>query len=364
METLEFKYPKNASKASEEKANFGKFRKDAPLVKDDSIENPDADKFKPINAKKLIADDVIKLHSISNSTNPLAEAISNQKSTPDEVINTLSTSIITLEYTKMKGAYKKAMETASALDKPKIEKTYKDAINNFKVAYGTIGLKNLGEKDFDAFSSELLRDKDAFNTIVTIENSKKQVARAPKIKFEPTAISEGKFETTVGKIDDLLVGNTVLPRDLCQQPLVQGSFVRHFSNSFSIRVTLSLPCVTRYCWGIPCGFGICSRTYTIANLRYNVDLNIGYRVTCCGGAAWGSASANVCASLLGLSFCAGCSASIIGVAGISRTPVGSNCVYGVGFNAQFRCTFGGVTVLNVTVPFGHNFTGPCPPLPC
>lgn len=364
METIEFKYPKNPSKPSEERTIFKKFRDSVEPLKEDQIPKNEANLFTTIKGQRLFASDVAKIHSISNSTNPISEAVSNQKSSPEDVINTLSTSLITLEYTKMKGAYKKALATANAEEKIKINKAYKDAVVNFKTAYSTIGLKNINESDMDAFSSELLKENDSFNTIVTIDNSKKAVAKAPIIKFDSNALAEGKFETTVGKVSDLLVGSTILPANLCQQPLSQGSFTRHFSNSFSLRVTLRLPCVTKYCWGIPCRFGICTRTYTIASLRYSVDLNIGYRVTCCGGAAWGSASANVCASLLGVTFCAGCSANIIGVAGISRTPSGGNCIYGLGLTAQLRCTFGGATVLNVSVPFGHNLIGPCSPLPC
>jgi len=135
-----------------------------------------------------------------------------------------------------------------------------------------------------------------------------------------------------------------------------------------LSVTISLPCIVR--WGGPWGchcipiFGWCQHTYTIASLSYNVDLNIGYKVTCCGGAAWGFASANVCASLLGHQFCAGCTASIVGAVGIARTPVGDKCNYGIGLTAALKCTFGSITVLSVSYPFGFTLSGPCPPLPC
>lgn len=359
MQTIEFKYPKNASKLAEQNANFKKFREST------KVNLEPENKFAPIKGVRLFAKDVAKLHEFHDSSAPINDAILVQKTNPEELIDILSTSLITLEYTKMKGSYEKAKAQASAADKPKVEKAYKEALGNLKIAYHTIGLKNISEADMSSFSKELTKDDKAFNTIVNISNSQKVIKNAPKLKFDRNAISEGRFETITGKVDDLVTGVIILPENLCDLPLASGSFTKHFGRTFSLRVTLSLPCVTRYCWGIPCGFGWCRRTFTIASLQYNVDLSVGYKVTCCGGAAWGSSSANVCASLLGVTFCAGCSASIVGVVGISRTPLANNkCIYGLGLNAQLKCTFGSATVLNISVPFGYNLVGPCPPLPC
>ncbi len=365
METIDFKFPKEVNSSSEEKKLFRDFRTAENTISSATLDDEEMPVFAEVKGMPLFASDVAKLHEISTSSSPLAEAVSNQKATPEEIIGTLSTSLLTLEYVKMKSALNTALSNAAnEQEKAKINATYKEAIKSFQMAYSSIGLKGINERTMDGYSTEILKDTNAFNSVVNIYNSKLLLKQPGKPIFSASSVAVGKFETEVAKIDDNLVGVTVLPLNICKRPFVQGAFTKHFGQSFNLRVTISLPCVTKRCWGIPCGFGWCTHTYTLANLSYNVDLSVGYKLTCCGGSAWGSASANVCASLLGKQFCAGCSANIVGVAGISRTPNASNCIYGLGLRAQLKCTFAGITVLNLSVPFAHTFTGPCPPLPC
>ena len=364
MNTINFSYPKGTSTSAELTKKFKAFRdsQKAPSLSSLSKElhNPE-----PVKGVNLFAKDVKMLHEIASSASPLAEAVGNQEATPEQIIGTLSSALLTLEYVKMQAAYKKAKDGAKTdTEKKQIDSTLQEAIKGFKSAYSSIGLKGIEEKNMNAFSSELLKDKNAFNSVVNINNSKLAVKTGAKGSLTAKSVAMGNFVTQVAKIDDPLIGNLVLPKNLCSTPFAQGSFTRHFGHSFNLQVTISLPCVTNYCWGIPCGFGFCSHTYTLASLSYNVDLNVGYKVTCCGGSAWGFASANVCASFLGHQFCAGCTAGIVGAVGIARTPSGSNCIYGLGLTAQLKCTFGSFTVLNISYPFGYSLTGPCPPLPC
>ena len=369
MNTIKFDYPKGAATPAVLTKKLKGFRdaQKAPAISAiPKSENPVATPVKGIN---LFAKDVAMIHSIASSTSPLAEAVSNQKATPDEIIGTLSSALITLEYVKMQSNFKVAMAKAkTAADKQTLNKSWEEGVKGFQLAYGAIGLKGIQESHMEGFSKELLKNNNAFNSIVTIENSKQATTGVVSKNLKVGSVALGKFETQVIKVDDAVVGNIALPANLCSTPFAQGSFTKHFGHSFSLRVTIMLPCIKR--WGGPFGchcipiFGLCEHHYTIASLSYNVDLNVGYRLTCCGGEAWGFASANVCASLLGKTFCAGCSASIIGVVGIGRTPSGGKCTYGLGLRAELKCTFGPVTVLHVTYPFGYTFTGPCPPLPC
>jgi hypothetical protein len=100
---------------------------------------------------------------------------------------------------------------------------------------------------------------------------------------------------------------------------------------------------------------------TIATVSVNIGLNVGYKVSCCGASAWGQAYAQACASVAGIQKCVGCTATVIGVAGFSRYPSGSQCVYGLGINASVQCSVFGQTVFNASWPFGYTITGPCPP---
>jgi hypothetical protein len=365
MATFRFVYPKESSNSAELRKRFKKFRdtQKAPALA--SLPKSEIHKPAAVKGIHLHANDVKILHNIASSTSPLTDAIANQKATPDQIIGTLSTSLVTLDFIKMEAEYKKRLSAAkNDSEKKTLNSRWQEGVKAFKLAYSSIGLKNIDEKNMRRYSAELLRDKKAFNSVVNIANSKQAVKGFRRSALNTKSVAAGNFETYVGKIDDALIGNIILPGNLCSRPLVQGSFTKHFGHSFSLKVTISLPCITGWKWGFIPIFGWCKHTYTIAGLSYNVDLNVGYKVTCCGGEAWGVASANVCATLLGITFCAGCSASIIGVAGIARTPSGGNCIYGLGLKAELKCTFAGITVLDVVVPFGYTLTGPCPPLPC
>lgn len=365
MNTIQFSYPKGTSTSAELTKKFKAFRESQKAPTLSSLSKNEFHTPEPVKGVNLFAKDVAMLHQIASSSSPLAEAVGNQEATPEQIIGTLSSALLTLEYVKMQAAYKKAKaEAKNDNEKKQIDATWQEGVKGLGSAYSSIGLKGLGEKNMNAFSTELLKDKNAFNSVVNINNSRLAIKTAAKASFTAQSVAMGNFETQIAKIDDPLIGNLVLPMNLCATPFAQGSFTKHFGHSFSLQVTISLPCVTKYCWGIPCGFGWCTHTYTLASLSYNVDLNVGYKVTCCGGSAWGFASANVCASFLGKQFCAGCTAGIVGAVGIARTPSGGKCIYGLGLTAQLKCTFAGITVLNVSYPFGYSLTGPCPPLPC
>ena len=367
MNTIKFSYPKGAAASGVLTKKFKDFRdaQKAPALS--SLAKAEIHNPSPVKGVHLFAKDVAMLHSIASSSSPMAEAVSNQKASPDQIIGTLSSAFLTLEFVKMQAAFKSATEKAKTdANKQSLKSGWEEGIKGFKLAYGAIGLKGIEEKHMVAFSKELLKDKNGFNSIVTIQNSRQVVKGEAKKTLDAKSVALGKFETQLLRVDDAVIGNLTLPRNLCATPFAQGSFTKHFGHTFSLQVSISLPCITG--WGTWCHcipiFGWCSHTYTIASLSYNVDLNVGYKVTCCGGEAWGFASANVCASLLGHQFCAGCTAGIIGAVGIARTPSGSNCIYGLGLVAQLKCNFGPITVLNVSYPFGYTLTGPCPPLPC
>jgi hypothetical protein len=369
MNEIKFTYPKGNSTSAELTKKIKGFRDGQKPPPVSGIPKKEVDTATPVRGVNLLAKDVKMLHNIASSRSPLAEAVSNEAVSPEQIIGSLSSALITLEFVKMQGAFKKAMDGLKKdADKKTLNDQWQEGIKTFKTMYATIGLKDIDEKKMASFSSALLKNKNAFNSVVNIDNSRQLVkTAATRSVMNERSIATGKFETEIVKIIDPIVGNVGLPKNLCSTPFAQGGFTKHFGQSFSLRVTLTLPCIK---WGGPFGCkcipypSLCTNTYTLASLSYNVDLNVGYKVNCCGGSAWGSASANVCGSILGITVCAGCTANIVGAVGIARTPSGGNCIYGLGLTAQLKCTFAGITVLYVNAPFGYTFTGPCPPLPC
>jgi len=300
---------------------------------------------------------VAKLRAINESTTPTAEALVNQKMEPDKIIGTLFSSLSTLEFTKMESEFKKRLSAASTpATKAKVQAEWKNVVKGAQQAFASAGLKDLREADLRKFSAELLQSKSNFNAVVKIANSGVPVAGIASATLSPTTVLRAGWVPVTGVLIDPNVESSVIA-GLCSVPLKQGSFTKHFSKSFALTVRIPYWCPT---WTNP--FRVCHKNVTLAGASFSVDVSVGYRVTCCGATAWGRASAEACVTIIGLRFCAGCTATITGVAGFGRTSTsGGNCIYGLGINAQLKCTFAGVTVLNLQAPFGWNITAPCPP---
>lgn len=310
-------------------------------------------KLEKITAPRLKATEVTKLRAINESATPTAEAIVGQKMEPSKVIGTLFSSLSTLEFTKMESEFKTRLAAATTpAAKAKVQEQWNNIVKAGQQAFASAGLKNLKEADLRSFSTELAQNKANFNTIVKMSNS--GVAVSSEALTTQSALKGGWVPQT-GLLLDNVITTTVIP-GLCSVPLKEGRFTKHFSKSFSLTVRIPYWCPS---WTNP--FKVCHKNITVAGASFSVDVSVGYRVTCCGATAWGRASAEACVTIVGLRFCAGCTATITGVAGFGRTGSGNNCTYGLGINAQLKCTFGGATVLNLQAPFGWNITAPCPP---
>jgi hypothetical protein len=318
-----------------------------------SIQAPKVAQPKPgaIKAVAITAADVTKLAAVSKSTSATAEILA-QGLGPDQTLGLLYSSIVAYEYTKLKAERKKRSTVART--KAKTDAEWGKVVEAVAAGYSAAGLKGLKEADLDKMATELGRNKANFNAVATIANSVEDSLEA----VEPKVL--GGFLTHVAVIPDLVAEVTTAPSSLCTTP-IQGNFTKHFSRSFALKVRLYVPCPS---WTNP--FRWCWKTFTIASVSFSLDLSVGYRVTCCGATAWGQAAAQACGSIVGVSVCATCTAKIVGVAGVGRTGSGSSCSYGLGINAELKCTLAGATVLYLSVPFGWTITGPCPPasLPC
>lgn len=316
----------------------------------------EAVKLEKIAAISLKAADVAKIRAINESSTPTAEAVVTQKMDAGKLVGTLFSSLSTLEYTKMESEFKTRMAAAgNAAAKAKVQAEWNNVVKAFQQAFSAAGLKNTGENELRKFSQELTQNKANFNAVVRIANSAAVVPGGGDQVLTAQTVFKGGFVPVTGVLIDPNAITTSIA-GLCSVPFKEGTFTKHFSKSFNFTVSLYVPCPK---WSNP--FRWCWKNFTLAGASLSVDVNVGYRVTCCGATAWGQAAARACATVIGISVCAGCTATITGVAGVGRSTSGSNCTYGIGINAQLKCTFAGITVLNLQAPFGFNVTGPCPP---
>lgn len=311
-------------------------------------------KLTHLKAQKINQKNLSSLTNIHLSTTPTAEAIKNQDMDSDIIEGTLYTSLVTYNYIRMQSEYKKRMNAARTTNaKKKVEAQWIKIQKGAQMAYNAGGL-NLKTKDIDSQARELLKSKTNFNTVAKVVSSAKSL-KIKSIKLDTNTKALSSIVTHEGLLKLTDVIDIVIP-DLCSRPFVEGSYTKHFSKSFSLSFNIRYWCPTWRNWG-----RMCTKRVTLASLSFSADLDIGYKVDCCGASAWGQASAQVCGSILGVTKCASCTATVVGVAGFSRTGTGRRCTYGLGINASLICKFGNTTILNLQMPIGWNINGPCPP---
>jgi hypothetical protein len=344
------KYPKKATTAAEFKAAQKKWIRGqaapaAPKVKEGAVK-----------AVKLTSAQVGRLRAIRESTSPTAEAIVGQKMGPDEILGTLYSSLSALEFSRLESEFKtRRAKALTPVAQKKVQAEWAKVVSAGQAAYAAAGLKGVTERDLLGFAKELHASKPNLNAVVDIANSATVAAGGVSATLSGRTTISGGWLTHVAVLPDL-AATVVTIAGLCDKPFAEGTFTRHFSKSFSLKVRLRVWCPT---WTNP--FRTCVKEFTLAGVSFSVGLNVGYRVTCCGATAWGQAHAQACGTIVGVTVCAGCTATVTGVSGIGHSTSGSQCTYGIGLNARLQCTFAGITVFSVQVPFGFNVVGPCPP---
>jgi hypothetical protein len=348
--TFSSNYPKKTFSTSELNSKFKTWQK--------SVAPPQlATQLINVNAVSLKAKDVQSLRAVTESPTPTAEAIAGQKMNADKLIGTLFTSLTTLEFIKIESEYARRLKAATTpAAKATVEAQWQKIVKGVLQAFAAAGLKGLNENDLHQFSKELSGNKANFNAIVNIANTGVVVPGGGGQSLSSQTVLKAGFVPQTGVlIDNTIAATSIL--NLCSKPLVSGSFTRHFHKGFSLVVRIPYPCGIS--WD---GIEWCHKNVTLAGLSFDLDVQVGYSVTCCGAVAYGQASAQVCGTILGFTECAGCTAQITGVAGFGRTGTGSGCTYGLGINAELKCTFAGYTIFDVQAPFGFNINGPCPPV--
>lgn len=289
-----------------------------------------------------------KLRAVAASKT--ARDVADARMSRDAFIGSLYTALTTFEYTRMEAEYKKR----KASGRPGVEAEWANVQKGAQAAFAAGGLRGVGPNELSRYSQTLNANKANRDAIIAIAAT--GVSTGRRARFGGSLIATATFVPLVTRLIDTLPGLVIPVPTICSTPLSQGSFTKHFGSSVNLTVTLTVWCPTWTDW-----FRTCQKTFTVAGVSWAVDVNVGYKITCCGVTVWGQGSVSACATIIGISLCASCTATIIGVAGVSRTPVGSNCQYGLGVSASLSCKLFGVTIFSASAPFGWTIAGPCPP---
>jgi len=352
VKALKTLFPKAAVSKANAKKKFNTFKakQKPPIVKNVSVA------IKPSSITKANLTNFVAVREADQS---LAAIDKYFKKDLSGVINLSYSVMTTMAYIKMRNEYKSRKKKAKTpIAKLKLQKEWANILNSAKTLSKATGGPSLTESRLENMAKTLTANKKAHGQAVSMMKSVKP-------------ISEGKL-TVANKFSALVIPQSILdaannigvidaPSDICSTPL-EGSYTQHYSNSLSLDVRYRYWCPT---WSNPTR--MCTGTVTLASIGFNIGLNVGYRVTCCGAVIWGNGYVNACGTVIGITACAGCSATVVGVAGVGRTPVaGGQCDYGLGANASITCKAGNITVFYVSYTFGFTVRGPCPPspLPC
>jgi hypothetical protein len=350
---IKITFPKKKITKSGIKANYKKFVKEQPLPKEKITKIKI--KAAPINSKTL------KTYFSVLEDKSVAAAIDDKYNKKLDSFVGMSHSIITtLSYIKMRETYMSKLKTArTPAQKKAVQERWSEMIKAASVMNKVANGASLNEKSLDKMASALLKDKKIYNKAIQFASTAKKTETGTLSFRTNLNVQVVAIPVLVNGGDtDVVSTNT----SICDNP-IEGSITKHYSNSFSLDVRYTYWCPT---WRHP--FRTCRGTLTLAGVSFNIGIDIGYRVTCCGAIIWGNGYVNACGTIVGITACAGCSASVVAVAGTGRATSGmrGNCNYGLGANATVRCTVGGVTVFLATVYFGWTIAAPCPPdpLPC
>jgi hypothetical protein len=338
---------------AEAKQTLKDWQKGQPAPK--PAKNPDV----PIKAVSPTTSNIEKLVAVANSDQAPQEII-NQKLDEQAFFGTAVSALTVYEFIKMQGEYSKRKAARSTA--PKADSEWAQVVKGALGAFAAAGL-NITEAQLTSAAKDLAGNKRQLETVVRISNSRvlkddKTVVPAPGTGATAKVLGgglTGTFATATALIIDPNLFTVTIP-NLCSKPFAEGIFTKHWTHSWSLTISIPYWCPI---WSNP--GRMCSYTVTIANVTVDVGLNVGYRVNCCGATAWGQAWAQACGTVAGITKCVGCTATVVGVAGFSRTPVGSQCSYGLGINASLSCQVFGATVFNATWTFGYTVIGPCPP---
>jgi hypothetical protein len=303
---------------------------------------------------------------VQQSQTPLVELAQNQKMTLDEYTGTFYSAIVVHQFGIMEKSFtstKATARTTPAMLQTK-KKNFERLTEKYLQALSRAGLKNLTLADLRLMQKELVRTESNFNQFINVFNSGKRTQT--KAVATTLNIATSIPSILVDPLDRLNEYEIKVPVNWCGLDPIEGVFTKTWSRSFSYRQSFTYPC------GVDCDFDwfntscdvvYCTSSFVLIAGSVSFSLEVGYKVDCCGAAAWGSLTSEVCGTLLGQRLCASCTGSVVAVAGVGRTTrADGQCVYGLGLNVSYSCKIQGYRVLSGFKPIGWNVVGSCPPL--
>ena len=348
MTTHEYKWAKPSAKPIDLNKAFAEYHAKVPVS---TISNPPM----KLVAQPLSVHQVRSLQAIHESTSPVNEALK-QQMLPETIMSTVANCQLVMDYMKLKSDFTVRSGKLKGAEKEKLTAEYREAVSGFSRAFGELGLTGYDENKIEAAAKELQADKKAFNAVATMLSTAKPASPQTAGLATRGGGPFGSWNVATGSLTLWPgIGNILASIKFCQQPHT-GSFTRHFGETFSLGFTVGYSCWRG--WGK--GWGTCYYSYTIASLSYSADLQIGYSMNCCGGTAWGAATAQICGSILSYTRCASCSVTIGSAAGVGTVSGAGGCVYGLAMSARLRCEYNGVTLVDVPYQLNYTITGPCP----
>jgi hypothetical protein len=354
MATQSVKFPQQNSNLSASRA-LKKWIKQQPVPKGAKIV---ARRVKAVALTKAALEQLRSIVGDDEGDVPPSRPRGSKEANTQKVLGTVYSVLATYEYMLMRNEYRDRLAKAglSPLAQAVVRQQWRRIVTAAQQAFKAGGLA-VTEVGLNTYVSQL-QSGTYLNAVIKIRQSAVAAGLSGHLTSNIPVLAA--IVPTVGAIAEAIPTASVIP-NLCSTPIKQGSFTKHFGGSVALRVRVTNWCPTWKDWD-----RTCTKIVTVATASYSLNINVGYKITCCGATAWGKGVAQACAGVFGYSLCAGCTGLIVGVAGVSRTPVGSGCQYGLGIKAALKCSLAGINLLDLSYTFGWVVSGPCPDplIPC
>lgn len=309
--------------------------------------------FKPA---PLTAASVKKFADVRVATAGTAEIERHYKKNMGEFIGTAHSALTTLSYIRMRDEFKDRRKRArTPAARLKVDAQWKNVQKAAQMMNKAAGGASLTTAKLDAMAKSLTSNKVAYvEAQKMLASSQNTVTKTLTSNTSVTAqILPATLADVASRLDIINIFD-----NLCTQPIT-GSFTHHYSNSFSLVVRFTYWCPT---WSNP--LRTCTGSVTLAGVSFSVGIDVRYEIGCCGASITGSGYVNACGTIIGITACAGCRATVTAAASLGHSAVASGeCAYGFSATASIVCQAAGITVLNVNHGFTFQVVGPCPPVP-
>jgi hypothetical protein len=336
VEVVETKWPRKVSSAAEGNEAFKRWEEKLPA--------PTITENRPIKIEAIepTGANLSRLAAVLNSKEPHVEVL-RQEFDETTLVSTVYSAFLAHRYLEAQG---KTERTGKNAESQRAELT-----KAFQTAFEAAGHRNMTEAKLAQYAKQVAANPAILDAVTKMVNSAHSVDVLPESKV-PAAGFAKFIPVTATVVNGGPIVNTI--PNLCAGPLVQGTFTKHFGGSFSLTIGFQGPCIPK--WWNKCWYQV-----TVGSVSYSLDLNIGYKVNCCGASVWGQGVAQACASALGHTACASISGNITGVAGVTKTVGSGGCNYGLGIVGSIKGTLAGYTLFSVPISVGYTIAAPCPP---